>query len=484
MHEQLNNLRDAGGVRRISGRWVITAELELNTAAHFGGSTLSAVDMPILRDPKSQQPLLPGTSVTGALRSHLADYLSGYNSAKEPQEVALLFGGSRSDDHGDQSPLIVFDSVGSLPAAYGVEIRDGVTIDGPSGTAAKHQKYDYEVLPIGTTFPFRMDLILESLEKEQDLLNLLRITLKGLFNGELSLGLRKTRGLGVLKMKNHSCRVKRFNLSEESGWLEWLCADAEKPLEGGTNSFGDIDTALKSAWNSWEPASFQDKRNRITAQIDLECTSGMLVRAPGVTADAPDVSHLSSGGKSILPGTSLAGVLRNQAYRIAALVRQNQGDGDTWVESLFGPPSDAGEKNISPSASPLRISESIISGGERMRPSRIRIDRFSQAVVKGALFDEEAHYNGKLRITFELRSSCKAQAGLLLLVLKDLILGDIPIGGAGSVGRGIVKGKGVFTLPDGQTIELVANDSQCGLDELINAFRDASIEGKGEHSHE
>ncbi|NLN92521.1 MAG: hypothetical protein GX130_04320 [Candidatus Hydrogenedens sp.] len=475
MHEQLNSLRDAGGVRRISGRWVITAELELKTAAHFGGSTLSAVDMPILRDPKSQQPLLPGTSFTGALRSYLADYLSGYNSAKEPQEVALLFGGSRSDDHGDQSLVIVFDSIGTLPATRGVEIRDGVTIDGPSGTAAKHQKYDFEVLPIGTTFPFRMDLILESLEKEQDLLNLLRITLKGLFNGDLSIGLRKTRGLGVLKMKDHSCRVKRFDLSDQSSWLEWLCSDAEKPLERIANSFDDIDSALKSTWNSFEPAPFQDARSRLIAQIDLECTSGILVRAPGVTADTPDVSHLSSGGKSILPGTSLAGVLRNQAYRIAALVRQSQGDGDTWVESLFGPPADAGEKKITPSASPLRISESIISGGERMRPSRIRIDRFSQAVVKGALFDEEAHYNGRMRITFELRSSCKAQAGLLLLVLKDLILGDIPIGGAGSVGRGIVKGKGVLTLPDDQSFGLNANDNQSGLDDLIKAFHDAAV---------
>jgi predicted TIM-barrel fold metal-dependent hydrolase len=44
------------------------------------------------------------------------------------------------------------------------------------------------------------------------------------------------------------------------------------------------------------------------------------VRSPASDAGAPDVVHLHSAGKPVLPGTSLAGVMRAQALRIARLV--------------------------------------------------------------------------------------------------------------------------------------------------------------------
>ena len=40
------------------------------------------------------------------------------------------------------------------------------------------------------------------------------------------------------------------------------------------------------------------------------------------------------------------------------------------------------------------------------------------------------------RLSDESRDEFEAQAGLLLLVLKDLWSGDLPLGGESSVGRG------------------------------------------------
>src|SRR5690606_26619435 len=104
-------------------------------------------------------PHLPGTTFAGALRSALADHLAGYGEV-EPPQIAALFGGARGDDDGSQSPLIVFDALGHLPEGHGVEIRDGVAISPTTGIAEKGKKYDYEVLPAGTTFPVRVDLLL------------------------------------------------------------------------------------------------------------------------------------------------------------------------------------------------------------------------------------------------------------------------------------------------------------------------------------
>ena len=89
----------------------------------------------------------------------------------------------------------------------------------------------------------------------------------------------------------------------------------------------------------------------------------------------------------------------------------------------------------------------------RLRPSRIKIDRFTGGVVDGALFDEEPIYGGQLKVAMELRSPKEGEAGLLLLVLKDLLTGDLPVGGTSAVGRGVLRGTAEFTI-DGKDYSL------------------------------
>ena len=55
--------------------------------------------------------------------NYLREFENGYNAT----ETSLLFGALRSDDDGEQSPLIVNDSLSSNTLK--VELRDGVKID-------------------------------------------------------------------------------------------------------------------------------------------------------------------------------------------------------------------------------------------------------------------------------------------------------------------------------------------------------------------
>ena len=92
-----------------------------------------------------------GSSLAGGLRSYVLDRLYGYatEETKLAQKVANVFGGTRGNDEGGQSPLIVFDSV-CQQKDWVPEIRDGVAIETGTGLAEDHKKFDFELLPPGT----------------------------------------------------------------------------------------------------------------------------------------------------------------------------------------------------------------------------------------------------------------------------------------------------------------------------------------------
>jgi CRISPR/Cas system CSM-associated protein Csm3 (group 7 of RAMP superfamily) len=478
MNDKPGHLGNAGGIRAMAARWVVTGEMRLETATHFGGEGDAALDMAVLRDPKEGLPLLPGTSLAGALRSHLADILGGYRS-REKEEVAALFGAARSDDAGSQSPLIVFDSLGTLPGATTMEIRDGVAIDPALGTAQAHKKFDFEVLPAGTIFPVRVELIVERTDLEPRLLGLLGAALDGLTNGDIALGMRRSRGLGSVKVNNW--KALRHDLATAQGWLSWLTSDHEMPIGNNVPVYASAAEAIHAACPFLKIEQCQDKRRRLLVDLDLELEGDLLVRSPATEPGAPDVVHLHSAGRPVLPGTGMAGALRAQALRIARLVRESKGDGDRWVDRLFGPRLEREDEHTAEGkamASRLRIAESFIENGTARKQTRIAIDRFTGGVVRGALFDEQVQAGGTLKVRLELRDPGDAGTGLLLLLLKDLLSGEIPVGGAASVGRGVLKGAARLRLSDGKTHEIakdlhVAEETRKVFDEKISAFHNA-----------
>ncbi|MBX3156456.1 MAG: hypothetical protein KF773_10690 [Deltaproteobacteria bacterium] len=438
-------LSDPGETRPVVARWTITADLVLESATHLGGE-VNASSMMLLRDACQGGALLPGTSVAGALRSHLADVLGGYRVEEDPR-VAQLLGGSRGDEGGSQSPLVVFDSLGELPAKRMIEIRDGVQIEAARGIADEHKKFDLEVLPAGTRFPLRFDLVVPAASEEDKLVSLLVAALSGL-SGEISIGARRSRGLGAARAERW--QAVRYDLSSPDGWMSWILSDAETPAERG-KGLNDVHTACLRELPKLALQALDDQRRRVVIEVELASKGPLLVRNAPAEPDAPDAVHLRSGGRSVLPGTSVAGVLRARAMRIARIVRSGKEDAEQRVDAIFGPRLDGipGRNEFRACASRLRIAESVVDGSARRRPSRIRIDRFTQGVASGALFEEEVEFGGRVRLRLELRNPQDGEVGLLLLVLKDLLSGDLPIGGTSSVGRGVFEGTATLWMEAG-----------------------------------
>jgi CRISPR/Cas system CSM-associated protein Csm3 (group 7 of RAMP superfamily) len=472
---------DAMPGRALAARWVLTATLRLETAAHFGGQDDSALDMPILRCARTGRPLLPGTSLGGALRAYLLDRLAGFltdeiqkvnddsfQPTPEADRVAMLFGAVRGLDieKHTQSPLIIFDALGTLPAASAsTEVRDGVMIETATGIAVDKKMFDFEVLPAGTTFNVRFDVLVSADANENELVSLLWASLEGLHNGDIRIGLRRSRGLGEVSCGSWTAR--RYNLATPEGWIEWIGSDhVSEPAPSSQLSIRDaIQSAMPEDRNLYDPP---DNRQRVIIEVEAAILGDLLIRSPNAQADGPDVMHLSSGGRPILSGTSLTGVMRAQALRIVRLVHAlSRSDAETFVSRLFGPRE---ERTRNPDfqlrGSRLRVSERPVTTGQFQRVTRVAIDRFTQGVVPTALFDEQPHAGGTVRLRFELRNPRDGEVGLLLLVLKDLLTGQLPVGGTSSVGRGVLMG-------------LQMTIAGTGIDEPIQVHFDAAEARRG-----
>jgi CRISPR/Cas system CSM-associated protein Csm3 (group 7 of RAMP superfamily) len=455
---------DDTSIRRLRALWVIQGRLRLSSAAHFGGKDDGPAGAMIVRDRKDGRPLLPGTTLAGSLRSYLADRLGGYGSSEDAR-VGQLFGSAGNlTDPGWQSPIVMYDGIADATAT---EIRDGVCLDPARGIAEAHFKYEIEVLPAGTTFPFRLDLLIAGDADEDQMLGLVATVTSGLAAGDIALGVKRTRGLGGLV--GEEFKARRFDLSTESGWREWASSDWEQPI-------GSKATA-------WPPPGLaaDDHRRRVVAEATLDLDGPLLIGSPGLTPDAPDSVHIESGGRSIVPGTSLAGALRQRALRIATLVRAKQGDGEAFIDGLFGPRG----PGVALHASRLRISEAAISSSPssthpddewRERTTRIRVDRLTQGVTTGAMLEEEVRVGGRFIVNFELRDPKPGESGLLLLLLKDLLSGDLAIGGTVAAGRGALHGDGwVQPVEATRRLELSkSNDvNAITLDQLVRELHDA-----------
>lgn len=167
--------------RQIVRRIVIQGLLQLRSPTCLGsGDAESTADLAIVRDSVSRCALLTGASIAGALRNYLREYEQGYQSKEAQADLAtLLFGAIRQDDDGEQSPLIVYDSLSSKPPV--IELRDGVKIDSHTGTAQEKGKYDLELLAEGTQFPLQFELLVDAAtttpEKVDSLVKALAIAL-------------------------------------------------------------------------------------------------------------------------------------------------------------------------------------------------------------------------------------------------------------------------------------------------------------------
>ena len=424
----------------IKTRFYAKGTWKLESVAHFGGDETGIADMCLLRAPDGS-PFIPGASIAGAARSLLAQqclkwssYKEGIDKEEEVPELKRLFGGAGEDD--SMSALIVADAVCKTDKPI-TTVRDGVGIDAKRGTARDKAKFDVEVVERGTEFKIELECIIRFSDAkiEKELKEFFSALLHAFEQGDVRLGARTRRGYGRGKVASWDTReLQMDNKQDVMAWLN--------------------DDIWENKRITIKPISLStDERRFFRIEADFSLRTSLLIRSSSGDTDDPDMVHLHSKDKPVVPGTSFAGAFRHRAALIAkALNWTEHNNDDDIVCELFGALHDQEKKTDdteqAPWASRVTIEERLVENVKPLWQDRVAIDRFTGGSLQSALFNQKPVYpcpikaetqtNVQLRLTLEEPE--KAEIGLLLLTLRDFWYGNATLGGEASNGRGTLRG--------------------------------------------
>lgn len=424
---------------------IIMAEMESKSPLRIGSQNNDdLIDILVLKD-KNGQSFIPGTSIAGVLRAEL--------EAVYDSEPANKLFGYEKDVSGHQSLITVNDIVlKNTELVY----RDGVSIDSLTGTAIKQHKFDYEAIERGA----RGELVLEMTIRYNDVSNdeLPRITYLhkdyeevGDVYGELAaticdlltqwihLGALTTKGFGKIRANGTAM------------YYDFLFADNKKAAGQWLDYISDGKLPIACYSGCAELVLVKDD-----FKVDLDCAlhSSLLIaddvdyEMNGDKNDTIAAVQLKSRKQFVIPGTSLKGVLRNRALQILLKLNNNQLDkAEGFLNTFMGysieGTGDSQKSNLSV--------EEVYIDNDHVKPvkqHRIRIDRFTGSVMDGvgALFTVEPIWQqdkdlAPVHISFNVKKCSRQQAGLMLLLIKDLWLGNLAVGSGKGIGRGILNGR-------------------------------------------
>ena len=212
----------------------ITGTIQLITGLHIGAGKdnieIGGLDLPIMKQPNTKAPYIPGSSLKGKMRSllevtqlGLGQYKPRINEKGEPCGcgddnclICTIFGVHKaSQEKAKVTRLLVRDSLlnddfmekhknGNLP----MEIKYENTINRVKGIADNPRPV--ERVPAGTEFTFNIALKIYENDREEDFIRVIKTGLKLL---ELdAIGGHSSRGSGQIKFKDLVCDNSDFTL--------------------------------------------------------------------------------------------------------------------------------------------------------------------------------------------------------------------------------------------------------------------------------
>ena len=438
----------------------MTADLTVESPLRIGGSgTASSDDTAVFRD-ACERPILPGTSLAGALRANLGA------SEVEADEAGSWWGAARGT-HVGASRVSVFDAEIVLPS-YGLGRRDGVAINRATGSAVDGLLYGFEVVPTGAraTVTIEVESITGTEEADLQLLaNIRALLVRGLW-----LGARTTRGFGEVRASTDNIEVRQRRYDEVARFWSTRSEPASPQLPGVSPTVSDT-IEIEIGWHPEGPVAV-GRRDL----VDGIALVPLMERRGG-----GDRLHL------VMPGTSIAGALRSRAEMICRTIDQTPPSDDfdgqlaanPLVQRLFGASAgsfdDASWSALqtfdcmskqSISANTWEVERSNLAaqkarprrilgrgGAELRRTEHVAVDRWTGGASEGRLFSELEPHGFEfepLRLRLHvsrLGESPDAATMLLMVTLRELCAGRVPLGaktmrGLGGIGVSRVQMKG------------------------------------------
>ncbi len=403
---------------------IIIGRIETLSPLHTGSGSNMRSDMDILLDNEGK-PFIPATSFIGVLRSATRP-----ENGHKPNDDR--FWGFVKDKKGGQSAVRCSDL--TCRSDQGVVIRDGVKISNKTGMAEDQAKYDYEILERRAVFDLNMEFVFD-LEDEAfaAFVRKMAATIYDLLaNRRIRIGAKTNNGLGEIRLLTDQTRIVQLDCSRKRDVFQWLAQPDPPKIPG------DFDIQPESLGTPFETGG-----GRLRMDITLELKNSLIVRSYPDDPEAPDAMHIKSLDDWILPGSSFKGAIRARAERIVKTL----GKAEELTDRLFGYVDKEKTGKGAARKGKVRVRETVLPRLKAEIQNRIKIDRFTGGTIEAALFDSLPLFSAGetvKNVVIEAPGCNSAEAGLLLLVLKDLWTGDLAVGGEKNVGRGVFKGVKAF----------------------------------------
>lgn len=263
----------------LQNRLIVSGTLVALTALRIGSgrsSDVSGSDLPVLRDARGR-PFIPGASLKGALRARVENLLSAVQPGQvrdfsevedwQRDKIAALKEDKALSKNDLQLSAAIWRKSNLIELTFGAqwtagrvffkdaqvdeslwfgqfEVRNGVSLDRDTETAADGRLYDYEVVPAGTRFGF--ELVMENAAAWQ--LGMILLALQPWQRGEAQIGGFRSRGLGYVKLDPMQCRY--FEINDVDDVLKLLEDNPDADQAPGEN--------LQSEWRSAFAAVLRD----------------------------------------------------------------------------------------------------------------------------------------------------------------------------------------------------------------------------------
>jgi len=445
-------------------RWRITGTLTTLTPLHIGSGTSTdvheklkveeeAVKVTAIAIDGRGKPYIPGSTLKGNLRAWLqtrttCSGLLNNVFGNGDEEKGIESQGGKAEFWN----VLIKDTLESPqhPPSYwhqerqvGVEV--GVTIDRVTRTAREQKLFHREMVPPGVGFEVRIT----GKDLNEDEVALLLAGLNGFHDEQISLGSNNAQNQGVMDWKLQE--IERLDEATTQNWI------AEGALGMWNSALQPLNKTQQDSLLQKSNTLIYEQSNQPTLQLHFQLIfdSPFLVNDPSLFIKDKTPNHQprrDRHGKAVLPSSSLRGAIRTQAERIIRTLKGKACliDDDKLACDPIEKYEEVEKKlclacqmfGATGWQSPIQISDfTWVENTQEYPPLQqefVAIDRFTGGGAEHLKFNAESVYKpcfqGYWKI--DLQRVKPWGLGLLALVIRDLIEGDV------TFGYGTAKGYG------------------------------------------
>lgn len=385
------------------------------TIRNCGPFHIGSGERGMLLDSETGMPYIPATSIAGPFRSYVDEI------ENDKKLVERCFG--RDGEDSLRSKVFFYDAIGE---EVDIELRPGLKINEKTGSAYMESqngnrrsghKFEREFLGTDHEFEIKIEVFAKDEEENKILKETLYMCLIALDKKHIHIGGYKTSGAGefdVLKVEE-----EEYDMQSKIGLFDYIS-------QNGTRR--NITKEVK-----------QLKLKDSFAEFNIICNIDKPILVKGINSNESDnaesVNIKNNKGQYIIPGSGLKGVLRNHCRRIEDYFNSKE-----LTETAFGYSNDKIKEKHS---GRVFVSDIIIDKHkDAINYNRIKIDKFTGGTITGSKFAEKpivSQDTVNIKIKYKSgkdKAKDKAIIGMLILALRDIGVGNIPIGSGSNVGRG------------------------------------------------